>query len=232
MLDELNALTSGSTVLYPRFSFDSQAEHLAKDISRLLLQDSYYDCIAKVRCGAGLQTDLAFGHFVKTEAGDLKFSCLNSQQTFAVTFLYDSKLPESEKVCFQCAILYTTPSGQLRIRIHNLALPCTSDISSIFKMADLDAVMNLFVKQGAAHQSCQLLLTLVAACLYNQQPLPFIAGQITAKCTHILAAYRKHCASSMSSGQLVLPDALKLLPLYASCFLKSPGFVTSTTLMI
>jgi hypothetical protein len=37
----------------------------------------------------------------------------------------------------------------------------------------------------------------------------------------ILACYRKNCASPSSVGQLILPESMKLLPLYANCIIKS-----------
>ena len=36
----------------------------------------------------------------------------------------------------------------------------------------------------------------------------------------ILACYRKNCASPSSPGQLILPDCMKLLPLYINCLLN------------
>ena len=38
---------------------------------------------------------------------------------------------------------------------------------------------------------------------------------------HILACYRKNCASPSSAGQLILPECMKLLPLYSNCIIKS-----------
>lgn len=148
VVDDLTVFTSGSSIVYPKFSFDTHLKRLTEDVSRTLLRNSAYDCVAKIRCGAGLQNDVTYGHFVKTEAGDLKFAALDSEQTFACTFIYDSKLPENEKISFQCAVLYTSSEGQLRIRIHNLCVPCTMDIGNVFKMADLDALVNLQVKQS------------------------------------------------------------------------------------
>lgn len=72
------------------------------------------------------------------------------------------------------------------------------------------------------------ILCFLASAQYCEQPMPFISSQLTAHSTRILAAYRKNCAASMSSGQLVLPDALKLLPLYTSSLLKLPGFLQGT----
>lgn len=155
----MSAFTSGSALVYPKFSFDTHLKRLAEDLSKTLLRFSAYDCVTKIRCGSGLQNDLTFGHFVKTEAGDLRFAALDSEQTFACTFIYDSKLPENEKISFQCAVLYTSSEGQLRIRIHNLSVPCTMDIANVFKMADLDALVNLQVKQSISSSFNELATT-------------------------------------------------------------------------
>lgn len=37
---------------------------------------------------------------------------------------------------------------------------------------------------------------------------------MTNLCVNVLLSYRKYCATVSSSGQLILPEALKLLPLY------------------
>lgn len=43
---------------------------------------------------------------------------------------------------------------------------------------------------------------------------------ITNKTAQILATYRKHCASPSSAGQLILPECMKLMPLYVNCLIK------------
>lgn len=45
-------------------------------------------------------------------------------------------------------------------------------------------------------------------------PLLQIREQMTTLCINILHSYRKFCATVSSAGQLILPEALKLLPLY------------------
>jgi Sec23/Sec24 helical domain len=45
-------------------------------------------------------------------------------------------------------------------------------------------------------------------------PLTQVREQIVNHCINILGSYRKFCASISSAGQLILPEALKLLPLY------------------
>lgn len=54
----------------------------------------------------------------------------------------------------------------------------------------------------------------VAAVEIPSTPLSQIREQVTNVCVNILHSYRKFCATVSSSGQLILPEALKLLPLY------------------
>ncbi|MCE3050848.1 hypothetical protein HAX54_048287, partial [Datura stramonium] len=57
-------------------------------------------------------------------------------------------------------------------------------------------------------------------------PLSRIREQVTNLCINILHSYRKFCATVSSSGQLVLPEALKLLPLYTLALVKSTALRT------
>ncbi|CAN1765018.1 Protein transport protein Sec24-like At4g32640 [Linum perenne] len=54
-------------------------------------------------------------------------------------------------------------------------------------------------------------------------PPLLVREQVTNFCINILLAYRKFCATVSSSGQLILPEALKLLPLYTLALIKSAG---------
>jgi Sec23/Sec24 helical domain len=61
-----------------------------------------------------------------------------------------------------------------------------------------------------------------------QAPLTWIAMQCNAQVHKAVAdtlfAYRRHCAQSANPGQLILPEALKLLPLYCLALTKFPAF--------
>lgn len=48
-----------------------------------------------------------------------------------------------------------------------------------------------------------------------------IKENLEKRCAEILACYRKNCALPSSAGQLILPECMKLLPLYISCLLKN-----------
>lgn len=55
---------------------------------------------------------------------------------------------------------------------------------------------------------------MTAANEISSAPLAQVRDQATNVCINILYSYRKFCATVSSSGQLILPEALKLLPLY------------------
>ncbi len=59
--------------------------------------------------------------------------------------------------------------------------------------------------------------------VYASLTMPYksIRDSFTHQCAVILSCYRKHCSSQSPAGQLILPESLKLLPMYANCLLKS-----------
>lgn len=93
-------------------------------------------------------------------------------------------------------------------RVHNLALPTTQLLGQVFKGADLDTQTNLSARRvcrdipGGTLASCQ--------------------DQLLRHCINQLFSYRKNCTTAPSSGQLILPEALKLLPFYSLGLSKSP----------
>ena len=48
-----------------------------------------------------------------------------------------------------------------------------------------------------------------------------IRDNIIDQAVNMLACYRKNCSQSAPGGQLILPETLKLLPVYAASLIKS-----------
>ena len=61
---------------------------------------------------------------------------------------HDDKLPEEGTAYFQCALLYTSISGQRRLRIHNLAFSTCTQLSELFRCCEMDTFVNVVSKQG------------------------------------------------------------------------------------
>lgn len=211
-IGQLNLLTSGNILHYPRFSLDSSSSlgSLVGELAYTLLKPFIVDCVLRVRVGSGLQIGEYFGAFTSLNQTDYLFASLDCDQSFACSFLYDAKLVEGEHVVFQCAALHTNTRGQRVIRVSNLAIPTTSGIANVFRMADVDTFVHLSVKRAIVS-------------LKSNHPSNLL-NTIHIRSAQLLAAYRKNCASNMPSGQLVLPESFKLLPLFCLSLAKNTAF--------
>ena len=118
-----------------------------------------------------------------------------------------SEIKPGDKVYLQAALLYTSTDGQRRVRVHNTMLTATDNIGTVFKYADCEAVVNILARYGAVMISGEQLAT--------------VRSNINKRLTQILHSYRTNCAAQSSSGQLILPEALKLAPLYILAALRS-----------
>jgi len=65
----------------------------------------------------------------------------------AIEIKHDDKLTEEEGVFIQVALLYTSCSGQRRLRIINLALKTCVQMADLYRACDLDTVVNFLAKQ-------------------------------------------------------------------------------------
>lgn len=54
-----------------------------------------------------------------------------------------------------------------------------------------------------------------------------IRENIITQAANMLACYRKNCAQATTAGQLILPETLKLLPVYVASLLKSDALTGS-----
>lgn len=213
---EYPANTCGQVNYYPSFSIDRHEEKLFFDLSRVLTRDSQRATISKLRTSEGISVDKYFGHFRECES-DLECPTLDCDKAFVVDLKYDSKLDEKSEVVLQWATLYTNKYGLKLIRVHTMALKVSQVLASTFKSADVDA----------------LLYVLTRRCIDNlpKKNLTEIRTDLTQRITVPLAYYRKHCAKNSAYGQLVLPDSLKFLPIYALALIKHPILSNHNTLL-
>ncbi|KAJ6842510.1 protein transport protein Sec24-like [Iris pallida] len=201
--------TGGQVYYYYPFSALSDSAKLYNDLRWNISRPQGFEAVMRVRCSAGVQVQDYSGNFCKRIPTDIDLPGIDCDKTIMVTLKHDDKFQEGTECAFQCALLYTTMYGQRRIRVTNLSLPCTSMLSNLFRAADLDTQFTCFLKQAASG--------------IPASPLSQVQEQITNLCINILHSYRKFCATVSSSGQLILPEALKLFPLYTLALIKSIG---------
>jgi len=200
-------VTGGTLYHYEQFTPELDQGQLENDLRWNLLRPQGMEAVMRVRCSHGISVEEYSGAIYQRTLTDVDLPSVDSDKAILVKLKHDEKLPDTRLAYFQAALLYTNTSGQRRIRVHTLAIPCTDVIGTLYRGADLDAQLVHLVR-GVAQ-------TLPGGTLAN------VREAATKTCVNVLHAYRKFCATSTSSGQLILPDALKLLPLYTLALLKS-----------
>ncbi|KAJ2617786.1 COPII coat Sec23p-Sfb3p heterodimer component [Coemansia sp. RSA 1365] len=208
-LSQLSTVTSGELYSYPGFDAGRDGKRFAADLRADVQRTFGTNAVLRIRTSDGLRVDEHYGNLFMRNHVDVELAGVSSDTAIGALLQYDAKLDEKQDVYFQVALLYTTSDGQRRIRVHNLAVPCTTLIGSMFRNSEVDASMNLIAKMAVA----EALST----------PLKSIREKLSDRCVHILTAYRRNCASGSSPGQLILPEAYKLSPLYTLSLLKSPA---------
>jgi protein transport protein SEC24 len=74
---------------------------------------------------------------------------MDSDKSILVTLNYDGTLDESKGAYVQFAALYTTRTGERRVRVLTLQLAVSSKLDIVFKHADLETTLNIMTKKGA-----------------------------------------------------------------------------------
>ncbi|KAI7221880.1 Sec23/Sec24 family protein [Hortaea werneckii] len=200
--------TGGETFYYPNFTFPRDNLRLAKELAHTVQRDQGYAALMKVRCSQGLQLAHYSGNFTQhTFGADLELASVTEDSGMDVTFAYDGKLDPKLDAHFQAALLYTTTSGQRRVRCINAVASVSSAPGEPFKFVDQDAVLSILAKEAASKAI--------------DRSLKEIRQNIQDKCIDIIAAYRKNFAGASQAGQLVLPQNLKELAMFVLGLLKS-----------
>ncbi|XP_015002772.1 protein transport protein Sec24C isoform X1 [Macaca mulatta] len=200
-------LTGGSVYKYACFQVENDQERFLSDLRRDVQKVVGFDAVMRVRTSTGIRAVDFFGAFYMSNTTDVELAGLDGDKTVTVEFKHDDRLNEESGALLQCALLYTSCAGQRRLRIHNLALNCCTQLADLYRNCETDTLINYMAKfayRGVLNS-----------------PVKAVRDTLITQCAQILACYRKNCASPSSAGQLILPECMKLLPVYLNCVLKS-----------
>ncbi|KAG6271899.1 hypothetical protein E4U49_003258 [Claviceps purpurea] len=217
------AVTGGETYYYPNFISQRDGPKLSAEISHAVTRLTGFQALMKVRCSNGLQVAAYHGNFIQhTFGADLELGVIDADKALAVSFSYDGKLDSKLDAHFQSALLYTTASGQRRVRCSNVIASVSETskesgmreqgVRTCMKFVDQDAVVALLAKEAG---------TKLATTSSN---LKDIRNALTERTIDIMACYRKHSAQQHPAGQLVMPERLKEFCMYMLGLIKCRAF--------
>ncbi|XP_048800509.1 protein transport protein Sec24C isoform X5 [Lagopus muta] len=199
--------TGGSIYKYAYFQLETDQDRFLNDLRRDVQKEVGFDAVMRVRTSTGIRATDFFGAFYMSNTTDVEMAGLDCDKTITVEFKHDDKLSEDSGALLQCALLYTSCAGQRRLRIHNLSLNCCTQLADLYRNCETDTLINYLAKY--AYRGVL------------NSPVKAVRDSLINQCAQILACYRKNCASPSSAGQLILPECMKLLPVYLNCVLKS-----------
>lgn len=216
-LSDLTRKVAGQIYKYDFFMADSHGQRLCEDLKYAVESTVAFDAVMKVRTSTGIKPNDYLGNF-NMYGNDLEFASLYRQYSLSVELKHEDKINENAKVYIQAALLYTSLSGQRRIRLHNLSLNVCTQYNQMYPSCEVDALINYMAKLAARS------VTVSTPKSINEN--------LVQQVSHILACYRKNCTSAPAKGQFILPETLKLLPLFANSLLKSDPISGAQTVSV
>ena len=213
-IGHIPSTTGGETFYYPNFIAPRDNARLSLEIKHAVTRETGSQALMKVRCSTGLQVSHYHGNFIQhTFGADLEIGVIDADKAIGVSFSHDGKLDSKLDVHFQSALLYTTASGDRRVRCSNIIASVSDNAKDSIKFVDQDAVYLLLAKEAA---------TKLAS---TSSSLKDIRLGLTERTIDILAAYRKNFLSqSHPPGQLVMPERLKEFCMYMLGLIKCRAF--------
>ncbi|KAM5536129.1 hypothetical protein V8D89_010228 [Ganoderma adspersum] len=202
----VSSLSGGEMYFLPKFDPSRDGPVLASQFRRLISRTTVYSCSMRVRTSVGLRIATQYGNFYEGPASDMEFGTVDADKAICVTFEHAGRLDDRQYAFIQSAILYTTVTGERRVRVHNLALRVVSLAGNVFQFADMDATVSYMVREAVSKLPSMRLTQIHEA--------------LTERCALILYAYRKFCAAAAAPTQLILPEAFRALPLYILAMMK------------
>jgi len=200
--------TGGSVQHFPAFSDVAAGERLSRALQHSLTREQGLEAVMRVRASRGLRIAAFYGHFFIRGVDLLALPNVDEDKSFAVEIAHEENEIGASTACLQAALLYTTTSGERRIRVLTLELPVTSALNSIFDSADVDACVALTAR-------------LAAEATLSASPLTG-AEKLQNACLEALRAYRSLCPPhAKTTAALLLPENLRLLPLYTLAAMKA-----------
>lgn len=188
-------------------------ETLERILRRYLTRKIGFEAVMRIRCTRGLSIHTFHGNFFVRSTDLLSLPNVNPDAGFGMQISIEESLSDTQNVCFQAAVLYTSSKGERRIRVHTLCIPVVSSLTDVLHAADQQCIIGLLSK--------------MAVDKLQQSSLSDARDALINVAIDVLSAYK--LSQSIGSGGLLVPGSLKLLPLYIIALLKCVALRSGTS---
>ena len=141
-LSQVTRMTGGQMYKYTYFQPETDGERFIKDLEHDLSRPVVFDAIMRVRTSTGVRPVDFYGSFYMANTTDTELASINSDSAIACEIKHDDKLTEEDGVYIQVAVLFTSCSGQRRLRILNLALNTGVSMADMYRNCEFFALLH------------------------------------------------------------------------------------------
>ncbi|XAR61156.1 hypothetical protein NMG60_11034782 [Bertholletia excelsa] len=207
-LGTLAKYTGGQVYYYPSFHSAIHKEKLRHELTRDLTRETAWEAVMRIRCGKGVRFTSYHGNFMLRSTDLLALPAVDCDKAYAMQMSLEETLLTTQTVYFQVALLYTSSSGERRIRVHTAAAPVVTDLGEMYNRADTGAIVSLFSR-----------LAIEKTLSYK---LEEARSSVQQRIVKALREYRNlYAVQHRLGGRMIYPESLKFLPLYGLLLCKS-----------
>ncbi|KAL5724027.1 Protein transport protein Sec24A [Ranunculus cassubicifolius] len=207
-LGTLAKYTGGQVYYYQGFQAEVHGEKLRYELSRDLTRETAWESVMRIRCGKGVRFTSYHGHYLLRASDLVALPAVDCDKAFVAQLSLEDQLLMTQVVYFQVALLYTSSSGERRIRVHTAAAPVVTDLAEMYRMTDIGVVVTclsrLAIERSLSHK------------------LEDSRQTVQSRIVKALKEYRSlYAMQHRLGGRMIYPDSLKFLILYGLAIYKS-----------
>jgi len=206
---EVSRATGGQVYFYENYQDIVDSTRLYFDLKQNIMRFTAFDATMVIRASQGLEVMEQMGALTETAEKDIILPVITCDSTFCIKLNQHSDLDSEFSPCIQVAIIYTNIFGECMIRVLTTEVKAVRSISELFKQVDLWAVVRFSL--------CQLAYEMLTP---QAKSIKEIRDELIEACVEILYSYRTNCRRGSRATELVLPESLRLLPMFTMSLLK------------
>lgn len=178
-----------------------------EDFRNFLIRPIGLESVLRLRFTRGLKISSFHGNFFVRSHNLLVLPNANPDASFALQIaLEDDLKPEEKYVYFQASMLYTTPDGERRIRVHTARYPTVTTLPEVLYGANQSAIVAMLAKM-AVDRSLQVSIGEAKEALIGSG-------------VDLLEIYSQVDDARARTYAMGLPENIRLVPLYILALLK------------
>jgi len=210
--------TGGQVYNYPGYTDARDGAKFGSELMRCLTRETAFEAVMRIRMSKGYRVSSYYGNFFNRSSDLLALPNCDSDKAFGVQIALEEQASTASVAYMQTALLYTSSSGERRIRVHTLQIPITAQVGDLFSGTDQDAMVCLMSKIAAEKVVAN-----------NSRGLKDGRDFFEQSCCDTFRLYRSLFPPQYKKPDLLLvPKTLDCMPIHSMAVMKSAPFRPGT----